>query len=208
MVELDHITVAAATLDEAASYVEERLGIESGPGGAHARMGTHNRLLRLGPTLFLEMIAPDPANPTPPQHWFSLGDAVTLSSLERNGPRLTTWVVRTDDITVATRSPIALGPAARVTRGQLEWSITVPEDGSMPADGAMPTMIQWPDGPHPASRMIDCGISLASLQVRSPYDVAGACAAIGLQDPRVTFEIGPLQLTARIATQNGLRTLF
>ncbi len=89
----------------------------------NARMGTHNRLLRLGPSLFLEMIAPDPTNPTPPQRWFSLGDAVTLSSLERNGPRLVTWVVRTDDIAVAARSPIALGPVARVARGQLEWSI-------------------------------------------------------------------------------------
>ncbi|GIL39793.1 VOC family protein [Roseiterribacter gracilis] len=208
MVELDHITVAAATLDEAARYVEERLGIDSGPGGAHARMGTHNRLLRLGPALFLEMIAPDPDNPTPPQHWFGLGDAINLSSLQRNGPRLATWVVRTGDIALGARSPIALGPAARVARGNLEWSITVPEDGSMPADGAMPTLIQWPDGPHPASRMHDAGATLVGLQVRSPEDVAGACAAIGFHDPRVTFETGALQLTAKIATPHGVRTLF
>lgn len=207
-VALDHITVAAATLDEAASYVEERLGVESGPGGVHRRMGTHNRLLQLGPGLFLEMIAPDPDNTTPELHWFGLGDGETLASLRRNGPRLATWVVRSDDIAIGAQSPIALGAPVRVTRGDLEWSITVPDHGSMPADGAMPTLIQWPEGPHPATRMADRGLGLVSLHVHSPLDVAAACAKIGFLDTRVAFENGPLLLRARIATPRGIVELF
>lgn len=201
MIELDHITVAAATLDEGVAYVEATLGVAVGSGGAHARMGTHNRLLRLGPALFLEVIAPDPANPTPPRHWFALNDEAMLRSLREDGPRLATWVVRSDAIEIGARSPIALGEPTRVARGDLEWSITVPDDGSMPAGGAMPTLIQWPDGPHPATRMQDRGVTLERLQVRSPDDVGAACGALGFNDPRVSFEIGtPVSLTAVLRT--------
>ncbi len=43
------------------------LGIAPGPGGVHPFMGTHNRLLRLGPRLYLELIAIDPDAPAPAQ---------------------------------------------------------------------------------------------------------------------------------------------
>ena len=42
---LDHLVVAARTLEEGVAWVESRLGIAMGPGGKHAAMGTHNRLL-------------------------------------------------------------------------------------------------------------------------------------------------------------------
>jgi hypothetical protein len=205
MCDLDHITVAAATLEEGAAYIATALGVQPGPGGAHARMGTHNLLLRLGPALFLEVIAPDPSNAHSERSWFALRDPALLQKLREDGPRLVTWVVRTDDIRVGERSPIALGAPTRVARGDLEWSITVPADGSMPADGAMPTLIQWPEGPHPATRMVDRGVTLQSLHVRSPHDVAAACAAIGFTDPRVHYEIASeMTLTAVLLTPQGV----
>src|SRR5215211_7084386 len=61
----DHLVVAAARLDEGAAWVRERLGVEMNPGGRHPRMGTHNRLLRVGPGRYMEVIAVDPDAPAP-----------------------------------------------------------------------------------------------------------------------------------------------
>jgi hypothetical protein len=48
---VDHLAVAASSLD--ASTLERVLGVPLAGGGKHDRMGTHNRLLRLGNLLGL-----------------------------------------------------------------------------------------------------------------------------------------------------------
>jgi hypothetical protein len=45
---LDHLTVAALTVDEGVDHVRRSLGVVMPPGGAHPLMGTHNHLMRLG----------------------------------------------------------------------------------------------------------------------------------------------------------------
>lgn len=45
---LDHLVVAARTLEEGARWLEARTGVPTAPGGRHALMGTHNRLLSPG----------------------------------------------------------------------------------------------------------------------------------------------------------------
>src|SRR5438270_709897 len=57
---LDHLVVAAATLEEGEDYVETRLGARPLRGGRHVAMGTHNSLLKLGEKTYLEVIAIDP----------------------------------------------------------------------------------------------------------------------------------------------------
>src|SRR4051812_37960102 len=99
--ELDHLVVAARTLDEGAAWVEERLGVRPLPGGAHALMGTHNALLSLGPGMFLEVLAIDPAAPRPARpRWFSL-DTPGMQALLARGPALIHWVDRVPDIEAA-----------------------------------------------------------------------------------------------------------
>ena len=46
--ELDHLVVAARTLEEGAAWVEAALGVKTLPGGKHPLMGTHNRVLSIG----------------------------------------------------------------------------------------------------------------------------------------------------------------
>ena len=53
--EIDHLVVTAPTLESGADFVEQALGVAPGPGGQHPRMGTHNLLLRLGESTFLEV---------------------------------------------------------------------------------------------------------------------------------------------------------
>src|SRR3954469_7122628 len=75
MTELDHITVAARSLAQGLAYLRDALGVDLPYGGAHPRMATHNHLLRLGPALFLELIAIDPTAPPPARpRWFQLDD--------------------------------------------------------------------------------------------------------------------------------------
>ena len=75
MNEADHLVVGALTLDAGCDWVEERLGVRPQPGGQHVKMGTHNALLSLGPRLYLEVIAIDPAGSAPARaRWFDLDE--------------------------------------------------------------------------------------------------------------------------------------
>ncbi|TQF34874.1 hypothetical protein UNPF46_27215 [Bradyrhizobium sp. UNPF46] len=209
MLHLDHITVAANDLAEGVAYVETALGIAPPAGGAHPLMATHNHLLRLSETSFLEVIAPDPAAAPKRPRWFAMDDPRTQAVLATS-PRLLTWVVNTMDIAAAlARMPQAARPAIPVTRGQLEWLISVPPDGSMPFGGAFPTVIQWPQGPHPASRMADLGCSLLAFQIRHPEaDAIRAALAGVLEDPRVRFaKAETASFRAVIRTPQGDREL-
>jgi hypothetical protein len=79
---IDHLTVTAPTLESGAEYVRRALGVTPGPGGQHPRMGTHNLLLRLGESAFLEVIAPEPGSCRPDRpRWFGL-DSEGESSLQ------------------------------------------------------------------------------------------------------------------------------
>src|SRR6478735_419898 len=66
---IDHLVVAARTLDQGVQWCEATLGVTPGAGGEHPLMGTHNRLLRIAtvqyPRAYLEIIAIDPAAQTP-----------------------------------------------------------------------------------------------------------------------------------------------
>jgi len=202
---LDHIAVAAHSLVEGLAHVQEALGVAMPAGGKHREMGTHNHVLRLGEGLFLEVIAIDPDAPPPAgARWFAL---------DRFGaapPRLATWIARTGDLDAALASaPQKFRRKVQVSRGDLTWHISVPEDGSMPFDGAYPTLIEWPPGPHPASRMPDLGCSLEHLKIEHP-DAEAMRKYLDpvFRDARVDIGTGPqVRLTARIATPQGVRTL-
>jgi glyoxalase-like protein len=206
---IDHITLAANSLAEGVAYAESALGFNILAGGTHPLMGTHNHLLRLGETLFFEVIAPDPAARPARPRWFSLDDAAARARLSMS-PRLITWVVSTPDIDAALgQVPHAAGPAIVLTRGDLTWRISVPSDGSMPFDGAFPSLIQWPPGPHPASRMADLGCSLVALDIAHPQaETIQRSLQPFFDDPRVTFNDAPEPaMTAVISTPQGHRLI-
>ena len=62
---IDHIAITAPTLEAGAELVYRSLGVKPQKGGEHPRMGTHNLLLRLGNSVYLEVISPDPAAKSP-----------------------------------------------------------------------------------------------------------------------------------------------
>lgn len=207
--QLDHIVITAPSLQIGEDYVRRALGFLPVRGGEHVAMGTHNSLLRLGETTYLEVIAINPAadDPLIPR-WFNL-DAIESGDV----PRLTTWVARTDDIrTLVENASLRFGEVAPMRRGPLNWLITITPDGSMPGGGIVPTLIQWQTERHPATTLPDSGCSLVRLEGFHPdaAAVSDALASLGLAG---AIEIGPLgaqeqpYLVAHIQTPSGLKHL-
>src|SRR6185436_20275422 len=74
---LDHLVYAVPDLDAGVSDLERRLGVRAAPGGQHPGRGTRNALIALGPDSYLEILAPDPAQPAPAGgRWFGVDPAV------------------------------------------------------------------------------------------------------------------------------------
>lgn len=203
---LDHLVVAAATLEQGEDYFEARLGVRPLRGGKHVAMGTHNSLLKLGEKTYLEVIAIDPEGVAPGRaRWFGL-DAAALRTEAQKAPRLIHWVARTDDIFAARRAcPVDCGEVHAMTRGAFEWRITIPADGHLPGGGLLPTLIQWADERHPADAMPDVGVRLVALAGAHPEPnaIRSALAALSLSETiKVTFAVTP-RLAAMLQTTRG-----
>ncbi len=181
MLTLDHIAISATALDPGAADVEAALGQPLLPGGAHPAMGTHNRLLSLGPEEYLEVIAINPDAPGPEQpRWFNL-DAFT-------GPtRTTNWICRCPDLDAAiAAAPAGIGVPWTLQRGDLHWRMAVPRDGRLPFDGLFPALIEWGGSVHPAPLLADTQVRLTELRVFSAQaDRLRAALRPLIRDPRV-----------------------
>jgi hypothetical protein len=211
---LDHLVVAVRTLEEGLDYCEAVLGIRPPPGGQHARMGTHNHLLRLGQGVYLEVIAVDPlATPPDRPRWFGMDSAPMRARLAR-GPYLATFVARTGALAAAVGALPESGEMQAMQRGDLHWNITIRPDGMMPEGGTLPPLIEWPAGIDPTAAMPDSGCRLAQLEVRHPQParLIGKWRCIGLdRDPSiVVLPAHPDEqpyLVAHIDTPGGRRQL-
>jgi hypothetical protein len=169
---LDHLVVGARTLDEGVAWCEATLGVTPGPGGRHALMGTHNRLVNLSsdtfPHSYLEIIAIDPEAPPPGRtRWYDLDDEALQAALAE-GPQLIHWVARSSNLQADLQSLSAVGwdggEAIRVERGDLRWQISVRPDGRRLCDGVLPTLIEW-GVKHPCHDMPASELRLQSLTV-------------------------------------------
>ena len=206
---IDHLVITAPTLESGAVFVRQTLGVEMLAGGKHPRMGTHNSLLRLGDSTYLEVLSIDPDAPKPDRpRWFEL-DSLKPDSQ----PRLATWIARTTDIKAATEAGNeTLGTVEAMSRVALNWLITIPEDGRFNLDGVAPMLIEWNTHSHPAASMPDSGCSLTKLEIFHPQPerISALLSSIRLEGP--IFVSPPLaggspHLVAQIQTPTGLRQI-
>lgn len=179
---LDHIAVAAETLEAGCAYVENTLGARLSLGGQHKMMGTHNRLLGLADGLYLEVIAIDPSLPGPDRpRWFDL-DRFSGT------PRLTNWICRTNDIKGALAALPGAGRSVPLARGDLRWQMAIPDDGVLPFDNCLPALIEWEGTAHPVDTLPQSGIELSALRISHPNaEQLDQSLAPHLADPRVSF---------------------
>ena len=176
--QIDHLVYAAPDLAEIVDDLERRLGVRASGGGQHLGWGTHNTLLSLGARTYLELIAPDPAQPEPDgPRPFGVDDVTD--------PRLTGWALRVDDIDQAIAAARLAGfdpgdalDGQRLTpSGELlRWRLTSKAMGA----GLVPFLIDWGQSPHPAASAPQ-GLGLRRLRLHhsDPPSLRSALRALG-----------------------------
>ena len=212
-VALDHLIVAAGTLEQGVAWCEATLGITPGPGGKHPLMGTHNRLFKIAtvayPQAYFEIIAIDPEAQTPPHpRWFGLSEPAVQAALRDQGPRLIHAVARSTMLDMHRWGLITVGckpgDPVNLERGTYCWQMLVRSDGGMDAGGALPTLLQWL-GPHPADAMPESSATLRALALSGINDRArDVLRPRGVQ---VSAETTGPALRATLATPMGERVL-
>ena len=147
---LDHLVYATPNLANTVAALHAQLGVAPSAGGQHPTLGTRNALLALGPRVYLEIVGPDPDQPTPATpRWFGID---SLSA-----PRLVAWCAAAPDVArLHARAGAAGVPLGEVRQGgrvrpdgvALNWHVTTPPDTI--ERGVVPFFIDWLDSPHPA----------------------------------------------------------
>lgn len=203
---LDHLVIAADSLQQGVDFVRAKLGVDPPGGGFHQTMGTHNHLMQLGGTTYLEVIAIDPtaASPAHPR-WFNFDSELQRAALRRQ-PRLLTWVMNTADIQqLRAGAGFDIGRATRLSRDALEWEFAITDDGHLLADGLLPHCIQWHSSPHPSQAMADLGCELQALTLHHnrPDWIAARLAAL---DASHLVEVLPLPDTTAPYLSASIRT--
>ncbi len=211
MLKLDHITVIAPTLIEGVAHVRDCLDIEVPFGTRHDYMGTHNHRLQLGNTIYLEIVALDPEGVAPGRaRWFGLDDQDTVRSDWDDGRRLRGWVANTDDIrSIVSNHGPRFGDAVPLPPERPEFAFSIPEDGSLPCSGALPSLIDHRGSPTSMADIPGMGAQLRSLTLEHPEPDAIKTLYRALSvDNTVQIIQGPeVRYRATIETQSGIKEL-
>jgi len=199
---IDHLVYAAPDLEAGVNKIESLTGVRAAVGGSHPGMGTRNALVSLGPDVYLEIIAPDPAQADYRSPRLFRVD-------EADVPQLTTWAAKSDDVAAIASASLPDGSApgspmagSRITPdgATLTWELTDPYIEI--AAGAVPFFINWGASPHPA-RSAPGGVTLAGFRIEHPAAdfVRAALGALGLHVP--VDEEPQVALIAIIDTPRG-----
>lgn len=211
MTKIDHLVIGAATLGQGVDYVKHVLGVNIPFGGEHEKTGTHNHLMQLGDSLFLEVIALNPqAGNEDRLSWYGLDNVAVQRSINRQ-PRLLTWVVNTTDISgLIDNNTFNFGKPTLISRGRLSWHFGLPDDGNLFEDGALPYVIAWNTNEHPAANMANLGCEFKKLEIYHPSidwleKTLTSIDAVELVDLHQTSK--PAHIIVTIDTPSGLKQL-
>lgn len=211
MLRLDHLTVIAPTLVEGVAHVRACLDLDVPFGQRHAYMGTHNHLLQLGGRTYLEIVALDPEADHPARRrWFGLDDQEQVRRDWEAGRRLRGWVAGTDDIDGILRGREAVfGRKVALPTAEPSFDFAIPDDGSLPRGGALPSIIDRRGTPRAMTSMADLGARLGGFSLEHPEadQIASLLRELGVDRPPTVLRGAELRYRAAIETPGGLREL-
>ena len=199
---LDHLILGCNDLDRGIAFVEARTGVRAAFGGVHPGKGTQNALLSLGGLRYLEIMAPDPAQP-------DATNPIAPNIKELKDPRLVWWAAHPGDLAVLARklreANIAFdgptpGSRKRCDGLVLQWQTLMLKDN---ASRMLPFFIKWSaDSVHPsADSPKGCSLVRFEASTPNPDALAKRVALLGLDLPVIN---GPkAQLRATIAGPKG-----
>lgn len=211
MLKLDHLTVIAPTLAEGVSHVRTCLDLDVPFGQHHRYMGTHNHLLQLKEAVYLEIVAIDPRGDRPARaRWFGLDDQEKVRADWDEGRRLRGWVARTDmiDVVLAGREHI-LGKKVALPMADPSFDFAIPDDGSLPLDGAVPSIIDRRGKSRSMATIADLDARLRSFSLEHP-DPASVLALyrdLEIDRPPIVVQGSALRYRAQIETLTGTKEL-
>lgn len=211
MLKLDHITVIAPSLAEGVSHVRSCLGLDVPFGARHDYMGTHNHRLQLGNAVYLEIVALDPEGIDPGRaRWFGLDNQERVRADWNEGRRLRGWVAGTEaiDSLVSARRAV-FGDKVSLPFDAPAFDFSVPEDGSLPLDGAAPSLIDRRGAPEPMAAIPDLGARLRSFTLEHPDPAAieTLYRALSIDSPPAVVQGPQVRYRAEIETPSGLKEL-
>lgn len=205
---IDHLVYRCQDLAVEVERIAGLTGVRPAYGGQHPGLGTHNALLSLAPRSYLEIIAPDPAQPRPDEaRPFGLDDMPAA--------RLRAWAAAPDDLDAALRASVAsgfsYGPVVaghrRTAAGrEITWRMTAStrgEDDNL----AVPFLIDWAGSPHPA-QSAPGGVTLVEFRLAAPdpHRLTARLRVLGLDLP---VDAAPQAgLRAVLAGQRGDRVVL
>lgn len=166
MHKLDHIVLGCNTLQEGTDYVEKKLGLSLSEIGYHHHMGTHNRVIKIGENIYLEVIAIDP-NANKPKHfrWFNLDNKKQQARLKKS-PQIIGYVIEN-------QNPDMLkfyNPFFEASRGNYCWEFAMPKsDDTLINDeliesGLVPSLIKW-KSKKPVYKMLNNHFELEKIKI-------------------------------------------
>ncbi len=203
---LDHILLGSSDLQAGIAFVESHTGVRAEFGGVHPGRGTQNALLSLGDRRYLEIIAPDPAQPNSQNPI-----AAEIRSLKE--PRLVGWAAHPGNLSsfveklraagIAFRGPTP-GSRKRPDGRLLQWqTLNLDDDYS----GLLPFFIEWAaDSPHPSTDApTGCSLIHFELATPDPEALKGAKALLGLHVliHNVAIHNQKAQIRAIVSGPNG-----
>ncbi len=181
---LDHIMVGASDLDAGVAWFEQLTGVRpvfaGNPVGrannGAARAGVRNATVSIGPRQYLEVIAPDPAEPN--------GAARILPLLQSSQtPRPFAWGAKLENVDDLRRNmqvgglsydPPTTGSRTRPNGRVVEWVNLYPVNFPNHLPSVLPFFIQWSSNSVHPSADSPGGCTLASLRFESPIAESAA----------------------------------
>jgi hypothetical protein len=209
---LDHLTIVAPTLAEGVAHVRSCIDLDVPFGQRHAYMGTHNHLLQLGDSVYLEIVAIDPQGERPAcARWFGLDDQGAVRADWDAGRRLRGWVARAEaiDRVLAGREHV-FGRKVSLPWAEPSFEFAIRDDGSLPLDGAAPCIIDRRGVPRSMAAMADLGARLRFFRLEHP-DAAAIVAfyrSVAIDRPAVVVAGSRVHYRAQIETPGGVKELF
>jgi hypothetical protein len=201
---LDHVLLGCNDLDSGIDYVYQRTGVRAAAGGVHPGAGTKNALLSLGPSRYLEIIAPDPLQPVS-------SDPRGLASL-RN-PALVGWAAHRHDLNefAALLQGVGVecvgpnpGSRSRPDGTTLNWQTLSLKDDR----GILPFFIEW--NSHSLHPSVDApaGCGLTDFRIDTPDSPALRALAAKLQLDVQVRQSHKAQLATTIVGPKGPMALL
>ncbi|MGW0941269.1 VOC family protein [Streptomyces sp. NPDC002623] len=198
---LDHIVVATPDLAATVAEFTRRTGVAPAPGGVHVGLGTRNHLVGLGHGAYLEIIGPDPEQPTPPQARPFGTDALPSA-------RTISWAISPPDLDATVAAARAQGydtgdvremSRCRPDGTLLRWRLT--DGGSPHPSGLVPFLIDWGATPHPSASGLPV-VRLLELTATAPTpdEIHPVLTALGTG---LTLTEGPAAFSFTVDTPNG-----